>query len=225
MSEEVRLDGIEPLLVCAIRASGTEMFQYLVLGLLRDGKPRHGYALMKDYRDRSGVQLSTGSFYRELQKLAAKGLVRTSANPEGADPRRAPYEITPEGTAAFDGWLVAPARPNPDDYEDELSCRALFVWQAGQAVVRAVLDRWQEALWISGKMLERAREGAAPPLGDPNTPFGALALLLGRRLKHVAADLEFLQELRATYEQWAARSEEPDVSKAQGAGSRGRRGR
>src|SRR5207302_10584200 len=81
MSEEVRLDGIEPLLVCAIRASGTEMFQYLVLGLLRDGKPRHGYALMKDYRDRSGVQLSTGSFYRELQKLAAKGLVRTSANP------------------------------------------------------------------------------------------------------------------------------------------------
>src|SRR5439155_15161619 len=104
------------------------------------------------------------------------------------------------------------------------SCRALFVWQAGHAVVRAVLDRWEEALWISGKMLERAREGVAPQLGD-QTPFGALALLLGRRLKHVAADLEFLQELRSTYEQWAARTEEHDVSRAQGAGSRGRKGR
>ena len=177
------------------------MFRYLVLGLLRDGKPRHGYALMKEYRSRSGVELSTGNFYRELQKLAAQGLVRTAANPEGADPRRAPYEITASGIEAFESWLMAPPRPRTNDYEDELSYRALFLSGAGPEMARTVLDRWQESLWISGKMLERAREAAVATPGEHQGSAGALTLLLGRRLKHVAADLEFLEEFRAVYEE------------------------
>jgi hypothetical protein len=78
------------------------MFRYLVLGLLRDGEPRHGYAVMKEYRERSGLQVNTGSFYRELQRLVAEGLVQTVANPTDADPRRAPYQITETGSACFD---------------------------------------------------------------------------------------------------------------------------
>lgn len=38
------------------------MFRFLVLGLLRGGGSFHGYALMKEYRERSGLQLSTGNF-------------------------------------------------------------------------------------------------------------------------------------------------------------------
>lgn len=182
------------------------MFRYLVLGLLRDSRPRHGYALMKEYRDRSGIQLSTGMFYRELQRLARDGFVRITANPEGEDPRRAPYEITEAGGSAFDGWFSGLTRPAVADYEDDLSHRALFIPGADPKAARAVLDRWGEALWIGGKMLERAREAAltqAVPHGDE---FSTLSFLLGRRLKHIAADLEFLEEFRSAYDEWMASS-------------------
>lgn len=183
------------------------MFRYLVLGLLRDGKPRHGYGLMKEYLERAAVELSTGNFYRELQKLANEGLVRTASNPEGADPRRAPYEITPAGIAAFDSWLTRPTSATPADYEDELSYRALFLTESDRHLARALLDRWQEALWISGKMLEREREAVVTRTPNNDRSFRALLFLLGRRLKHVAADLQFLEEFRDAYETWVAQSE------------------
>lgn len=179
------------------------MFRNLVLGLLRDGSPRHGYALAKQYRDLSGIHLNTGNFYRELQKLAARGLVRSVANPDGADPRRSPYEITAAGLAAFEAWLTGPARARPEDYEDELSYRALFVGDQAPTEARDVLERWQEALWFSGKILERARE-AAVHAGSPDGSTHLLALLLARRLKHVTADLQFLEELRGAYEKMHA---------------------
>ena len=119
------------------------MFRYMVLGLLRNGEKLHGYALMKEYRTRSGLQMSTGNFYRELQRLGAEGLVREVINPEGADPRRAPYEITEAGAAAFDAWLTGPNATALGQYDDELSTRALFVssnrsrrWAASRATTR-----------------------------------------------------------------------------------------
>src|SRR5439155_9970333 len=157
---------------------------------------------MKEYRSRSGVELSTGNFYRELQKLAGQGLVQTTANPEGADPRRAPYEITPAGIAAFDGWLMGPAQATSGDCEDELSYRALFLADADPGAVRDLLERWQEALWISGKMLERERQAIITRTGNDDRAFQSLLLLLGRRLRRVAADLQFLEEFRSSYEQW-----------------------
>src|SRR5437773_2069439 len=79
-------------------------FRFLILGLLRDGAPRHGYAVAKAYKLRSGGKISTGNFYRELQRLVADGLACTASNPPGADPRRTPYAITTVGRATFDAW-------------------------------------------------------------------------------------------------------------------------
>ena len=67
------------------------MFRYLVLGLLRNGDARHGYAVIKDYRKRTGQEASSGNFYRELQRLVGEGLVRTATNPPGADPLHHEY--------------------------------------------------------------------------------------------------------------------------------------
>ena len=174
-----------------------QTFRYLVLGLLRDGEPRHGYALMKEYQEHTGLRLSTGNFYRELQRLSVEGLVRTASNPEGADPRRAPYRITEAGTAAFEAWLTGPGGLVLDDYQDELAFRALFISEADPVVTSKVLDRWQQALWISGKILEREREAALAHSASGRPASRTLALLIGRRLKHLAADVEFLDEFRA----------------------------
>src|SRR4030095_5594981 len=100
------------------------MFRYLVLGLLRRGEPLHGYALMKEYRERAGVQISTGSFYRELARLVTEGLVRAASNPPGSDPRRAPYEITDLGASAFDTWFSEPLGGDAGPHEARLHARA-----------------------------------------------------------------------------------------------------
>src|SRR5262245_46804582 len=111
------------------------MLRYIVLGLLRDGMPRHGYALMKAHRERSGVQIGTGNFYRELQRLTADGLVSTAVNPPDADDRRTPFQITARGAAVFDGWLHQPDGLGLRGRDDEFSCRALFVTHANPAGV------------------------------------------------------------------------------------------
>lgn len=181
------------------------MIRYLVLGLLRGGGAHHGYALMKEYRERSGIRISTGNFYRELQHMVGEGLVQTAQNPPGADARRAPYEITDAGVEAFDEWLARPNGPGMGHHDDDLSARALFIVDADPSLARRLLEQWREELWIKTKILERDREASLVPSRD-QTPqsFAALPFLLSRRLRHLAADLEFLQEFRSAYEKWSA---------------------
>ena len=61
------------------------MFRYLVLGLLRSGGSFHGYASMKEYRERSGLQLRHGQLLPGAPTLGGEGFVRTVANPADAD--------------------------------------------------------------------------------------------------------------------------------------------
>src|SRR5262245_34176516 len=181
------------------------MFRYLILGLLRDGCHRHGYALMKECQCRSGMRISTGNFYRELKRLAAAGMVRFAANPEGADPRRAPYEITEIGKLAFDEWFCGQRASTIGEYDDELSTRAMFIGEADPAVGRRVLEEWREELWIRSKHLEKEQHAALLRHAARNgQPFGALPVLVARRLKHISADLGFLDELRSAFEEWLA---------------------
>lgn len=192
-------------LVSAVRAVSPwaekrgAMFRYLILGLLRGGEAYHGYALMKGYRERSGIRVSAGNFYRELQRLVGEGLIRVVVNPSDVDPRRAPYEITENGATAFDAWLGQPMTGIAPSYEDEISSRALFVAGAGPIVVQRVLGTWQDDLWLQGKILERDREAALARRRTVPPRFEPLTLLLARRLKHVVADLEFIEEFRAAY--------------------------
>jgi DNA-binding PadR family transcriptional regulator len=56
-------------------------------------EPRHGYAIIKDVRDVSGVVLGPGTLYAALSRLEALGLVE-ALPPED---RRRPYRITGTG--------------------------------------------------------------------------------------------------------------------------------
>ena len=175
------------------------MFKFLVLGFLRDRLPCHGYALAKVYSEQSGAEVATGKFYRELQRLVDEDLIQTVANPADADPRRSPYQITDQGCYAFDAWLTMPVDLGDGHSEDEISGRALFLRDAEPKMVALLVDRWRDQLWVRSKVLERARDEAR------TRRYDTLALLLGRRLKYTAADLEFLEALQTSLAQPTAR--------------------
>jgi DNA-binding PadR family transcriptional regulator len=177
------------------------MFRHLVLGLLRDGQPRHGYELTTEYGRRSAISVNTGNFYRELQKLAAEALVTTRENPPEADARRIPYQITEQGRREFDEWLTSPCQDQAD-----LSERLLFIDLVPPDARARIFEWWEEELWMRSKALARAREEALR-LGDSSARLDPLPLLLLRRMKLIAAELEFIKEFRTEYEAWQRRQE------------------
>ncbi|TMA38881.1 MAG: PadR family transcriptional regulator [Deltaproteobacteria bacterium] len=185
---------------------GGGLYRYLVLGLLRNGAARHGYALMKEYQQRSATPIGSGRFYSKLQRLAAEGLVTTAANAPGADGRRTPYRITSAGAECFDGWLRESAASDTRR-EDDLCARALLLAAAEPAVVSATLDRWRGEISSRGAGIEEALVRALDTR-TPSSPsaFDPLPLLLRRRLKHAVADVEFIDEFRQSYERWTRRS-------------------
>ncbi len=182
------------------------MLRYVVLGLLHEGTPKHGYALMKAYRDRVGVQMSTGSFYRDLQWLVASGFVRVVDRASDSDPRRTPYQITESGRAEFRRWFTDVAQVTAGGkHEDELSERVAFLADVSPTEACAVLDQVQDDLWIRTKALERARSVALTDTATQGTNgLPVRAIVLARRLRHIAAELAFLADLRQTYDSWLA---------------------
>ncbi|HEX8992327.1 MAG TPA: PadR family transcriptional regulator [Anaerolineales bacterium] len=68
----------------------------LILSSLADG-PKHGYAMMTDILDLTGVRLGPGTLYGAIARLEASGLIRAMP----ASDRRRPYELTSKGAAAL----------------------------------------------------------------------------------------------------------------------------
>ena len=182
------------------------MLRYRILGLLRSGEIAHGWALRKLYKQRSDVDISPGNFYREIPNLVAENLVRPVDNPADADSRRTPYSITEEGAALFDEWLRDASSIAPDQREDELAQRSLFLFDVDQEDAHAILDSWEEELWLRSKLLGRRRDALLSPRRSPgDVRSQVLARLLTRRIKEIGVSLEFVRELRESID--AARAE------------------
>ena len=62
------------------------------------GKPRHGYALMKDIEMLSGgrVRMSTGTLYGALRRLLEAGWIERFEQPDTSREKQA-YRLTPPG--------------------------------------------------------------------------------------------------------------------------------
>jgi DNA-binding PadR family transcriptional regulator len=176
------------------------MLRYVLLGLLADGKPAHGYALMKAYWQRAGVRLSIGNVYRELQRLMAEQCIVTVANPAGADPRRAPYAITDVGREKLKRWLSQSAhlltRPQPD----ELSHRLALIGDMDPELAARLLDDVHDELWRRAKILERERAAAECKERDPDElgTLATLGVLLARQARHLSVDIELVAEMRTS---------------------------
>ena len=195
------------------------MLRHIILGVLRQGGVKHGYAVMKEIRDRAGLRVSIGNVYRELKRLEAEGLVRSVTNPPGVDPRRAPFESTPVGVSVFDGWIISAHANALPDYRDEFCLRAMFIEDSGREVARAVLDRWRDELGMHTRALERCWERALAHRSSKSA-FTTLPLFLARRIKHVATDLAFVEELRRAHEGWTTETAKPSPRRPVGRASR-----
>jgi DNA-binding PadR family transcriptional regulator len=192
------------------------MVRYLLLGLLRGGEALHGYALVRAYRHQSGVSLNAGNVYRELRRLAAENLVRPLASCGEADPRRLAYTITNAGSAAFDAWFADPSADCDLSTGERLSARAVFLANVDVRLARRLLDRCSNQPWQRTKQLESEREAALATYASGNDRSLPLrAVLAARRLRHVTADLDSVEELRKVYEAWLAEtgraSQEPPL--------------
>lgn len=172
------------------------MLRYLVLGLLRDGKPQHGYALMKAYCAGSGPHISTGNFYRELARLLESGSIETAERAADADARQAPYRITKRGAMSFDEWFAAPLGKSQGERVDDLALRLVVLPQTEPEVLRKTLDLWKHDLWLRVKVLERSRDQAASRGRNVDR---IRSLALGRRLGHLSVDIELLDALLAEF--------------------------
>ena len=171
------------------------MFSHLILGLLRDGRPRHGYELMSEYRRLSGLQVNAGNFYRELSKLVTQELIAPVENPQDADPRRIPYRIAAGGRSEFDSWLLEPV-----SLGGEIGVWLLFADMLPAAHRERALHRLQEDLWLMNKTLLRARENLLARTRRNGAQYQPASLLLLRRIKQTTAELEFVEELRRELE-------------------------
>jgi DNA-binding PadR family transcriptional regulator len=70
------------------------------------GGPKHGYALVQDIRDFSGVDLGPGTLYGALARLEIQQMIQ----PLPAEERRRPYAITADGAVALQQHLTVLAK-------------------------------------------------------------------------------------------------------------------
>ncbi len=199
------------------------MLRQLILAVLRDGKPRHGYGIMKEYRDAVGADVGVGSFYREIQRLADEGLVKPASNPVGADPRRIPYEITPRGMAEFDRWLPCLMEEPMVERQDEVMLRAFLVSRAGNGA--ELIARWRAELAVRCEVARLAHEATrrTSKSGDTRDDGRLRILLLARRSQQAAADAAFVEEFERALRGRHKRSGGEEAASGAGGAARSRR--
>jgi len=192
------LDGAFKPLV----GSGASMLRSVLLALLADGKPAHGYALMKAYQERSGFRLSIGNVYRELQRLLADGLIVTAENPVGADPRRAPYTINDAGRETLAAFVSEPARELAQSYPDPLSYHLAILGDVDPSQAEAFLNDLHDELWIEAKFIERERSSTSLKEKEGSRVLQMRTMLLGRQARRLAGDIELVEEMRTRLATW-----------------------
>ncbi len=70
------------------------------------GGPKHGYAIIQDIEQMTGIAFGPGTLYGVLARLEEEGLIEALA----ADDRRRPYRITASGAAVLRQRLETTAK-------------------------------------------------------------------------------------------------------------------
>jgi DNA-binding PadR family transcriptional regulator len=162
--------------------------QHAVLALLESG-PSHGYELKSAFDTSVGPQwgaLNIGHLYQVLERLSRDGLVVSERQPQQIKPDRVVYEITAAGRAELNEWLAEPS-PRTGGYRDDFFLKLVAAAQRGDpATTRSVISAQRAHLLRELHNLEGLRAAHDSEI--------VVTLLLSAAIRHVAADLEFLDD-------------------------------
>jgi DNA-binding PadR family transcriptional regulator len=76
------------------------------MGSLAEG-PKHGYAMVQDVEETTGVRLGPGTLYGAVARLEARGLIEAL---DGGDSRRRPYRLTTRGVEVLEAQFESMQR-------------------------------------------------------------------------------------------------------------------
>ncbi|GLI02456.1 PadR family transcriptional regulator [Phytohabitans aurantiacus] len=165
--------------------------QHAVLALLATG-PSYGYELKASFEATVGPQwgpLNIGHLYQILDRLSRDGLVDAERQPQPVKPDRVVYEITTAGQAELDRWLDEPS-PRGGGFRDDFFLKVTAAARTGSPrTVRTVLAHQRGHLLRELRNLDALRREATDPV---------VGLLLSAAIRHVEADLVFIDDAEAT---------------------------
>lgn len=117
--------------------------RYALLGLL-SLRPMSGYEMKKVIDDsvRHFWAADRSQIYRTLATLVEEGLADRRTVVQDDRPNRHVHELTEEGLAAFDAWLVTPVHEPP--VREPFLLRLFFADRLPPAAVRDLLQRRRE---------------------------------------------------------------------------------
>ncbi|WP_433303944.1 PadR family transcriptional regulator [Actinoplanes sp. CA-030573] len=165
--------------------------QHAVLSLLADG-PSYGYELKSAFEAAVGPQwgpLNIGHLYQILDRLLRDELVSAERHAQQVKPDRVVYSITDAGRAELEEWLGAPS-PRSGGFRDDFFLKITAAARSGDpGTVRRALSAQRAHLLRELRNLDALRR---------ENDDRVVALLLAAAIRHVEADLAFVDDAEAT---------------------------
>lgn len=164
---------------------------YALLGLLLPS-PMSGYELAA--RVEGSITyfwpIARSQVYGELNRLEGLGYVRGADVAQDRLPDKRLYEVTREGAAALDAWLVADPEEGRERFRSSLMVRVFFAPRIPLAQRRALLERIRSSAAARRAALDAIVERLA---GVPEAAAPRATALHG--LRHAEATLAWLDEV------------------------------
>lgn len=142
--------------------------EYALLGFVRDG-PSYPYQVHRRL-ERTAVlhlvwRLKQRQTYALLERLEAEGFLASTTEEHGRRPPRRMLQLTPQGRAAFQQWMVLPVE-HGRAFRQEFMAKLYFAQRDGRGTVSLLIERQTAAChsWLQAFQRQLATAGSDEPL-------------------------------------------------------------
>ncbi len=140
----------------------------LLLGILNDKQPRHGYEvkqILESWKADKWANIGFGSIYFALKKMAEEGLLVVLED-QGSKQDKTVYQITPAGSNAFMAllrkqWLEL--HPSVDPFQVAITFMQYLPKDELLTALEHRADTWRHILKTSGRVLPMALKDESLP--------------------------------------------------------------
>ncbi len=137
--------------------------EYALLGFVRDG-PSYPYQVHQRL-ERTAVlhlvwRLKQRQTYALLERLEMEGFLASATQEQGRRPPRRMLQLTPQGRAAFQQWMVLPVE-HGREFRQEFMAKLYFAQREGRDTVSLLIERQAAAcqVWLQAFQRQLATTG------------------------------------------------------------------